>query len=54
MEYLCSYLITIQARHPEWPILFAKENTRLLSVAGAYIDDIQHMGSTSGHREYKV
>ena len=39
--------IEIVEYDPAWPDLFEKEKARILSVAGAYIDDIQHIGSTS-------
>ncbi|GAC1345420.1 MAG: hypothetical protein NVS4B7_14380 [Ktedonobacteraceae bacterium] len=39
--------IEIVTYNPIWPSLFEKEKARLLSVAGSYIADIQHMGSTS-------
>ena len=39
--------IEIVEYDPAWPDHFEKEKARILSVAGAYIDDIQHVGSTA-------
>jgi GrpB-like predicted nucleotidyltransferase (UPF0157 family) len=39
--------IEIVEYDPAWPGLFDTEKARVLSVAGAYIDDIRHVGSTS-------
>ena len=32
---------------PDWPALYKQEQIRILAAIGEYIDDIQHMGSTS-------
>lgn len=39
--------IVIAEYDPSWPLLFEKEKASILAVAGDYIDDIQHIGSTS-------
>src|SRR5216683_7406284 len=39
--------IIIADYNPVWPVLFEEEKARILAVAGAYIEDIQHVGSTS-------
>lgn len=33
--------------NPEWATLFEQEKARLLAVAGDYIEEIQHVGSTA-------
>jgi GrpB-like predicted nucleotidyltransferase (UPF0157 family) len=32
---------------PDWPALYKQEQIRILAAIGEYIDDIQHVGSTS-------
>jgi GrpB-like predicted nucleotidyltransferase (UPF0157 family) len=32
---------------PTWPVRFEQEKAQILAVAGEYIEDIQHVGSTS-------
>ena len=32
---------------PDWPALYEQEQKRILAAIGEYIDDIQHVGSTS-------
>jgi GrpB-like predicted nucleotidyltransferase (UPF0157 family) len=39
--------VTIVDYNPAWPAMFAEEKTRLLNVAGTWIEDVQHVGSTS-------
>src|SRR5712692_7998308 len=39
--------IIIADYNPVWPVLFEEEKARILAVAGNYIDEIQHVGSTS-------
>lgn len=39
--------ITIVEYDPAWPALFERERSRLLNAAGTYIEDVQHVGSTS-------
>src|SRR5260370_8243621 len=39
--------IIIADYNPVWPVLFEEEKARILAVAGSYIQDIQHVGSTS-------
>ncbi len=39
--------IVIADYDPVWPALFEEEKARILAVAGSYIQDIQHVGSTS-------
>jgi len=39
--------IIIADYNPAWPAMFEEEKTRILAVAGSYIQDIQHVGSTS-------
>lgn len=39
--------ITLVEYDPEWPALFEQERRRILDVAGEYIEDVQHVGSTS-------
>ena len=39
--------VTIVDYNPAWPTLFEEEKARLLSVAGAWMRDVQHVGSTA-------
>ena len=39
--------ITLVEYDPAWPARFEEERSRILGVAGAYIEDVQHVGSTS-------
>ena len=39
--------ILIAEYDPIWPQLYSEEKARILAVAGNYIDEIQHVGSTS-------
>lgn len=39
--------VVIVDYNPAWPALFEEEKKRLLAVAGQWIEDIQHVGSTS-------
>jgi GrpB-like predicted nucleotidyltransferase (UPF0157 family) len=39
--------IVVVDYNPGWPLLFEEEKARILAVAGNYIEDIQHIGSTS-------
>jgi GrpB-like predicted nucleotidyltransferase (UPF0157 family) len=40
-------VIEIVEYNPDWPGLFEEEKANILAVAGDYIEDIQHTGSTS-------
>lgn len=39
--------VRIVEYNPEWPRLFEEEKTLLLAAAGPWIEEIQHVGSTS-------
>lgn len=39
--------VVIVDYNPTWPALFEQEKARLLAVAGPWIEDIQHVGSTA-------
>jgi GrpB-like predicted nucleotidyltransferase (UPF0157 family) len=39
--------LVISAYDPAWPLRFGQERERILAAVGAYIEDVQHIGSTS-------
>ena len=47
MLYSLLYITRSIEYDPDWPALYEQEQIRILAAIGEYIDDIQHVGSTS-------
>ena len=46
-ELVMSEPVIIVDYNPAWPRLYEEERTRILNAIGGFIEDIQHVGSTS-------